>query len=99
MNSKMISTSPRWPNPPSPLTKGLKYKAWVVGGPITPGIAIGGVVNQLPLNCALTGADTQLTNGTPTITIATPYKSFSILNFFFGCSGRTDEETVNTALQ
>ena len=79
--------------------KGLTYSSWVIGGPTTGSVAVGGVADSSPPNSALTAADTELTNGTPSFTIAQPYKSFSPLDFFFGCVVRDDESTVGVATE
>ena len=77
--------------------KYLTYNAWVIGGSTTPGVAVGGVADQSPPNAALTAADVQLKNGTPSFAIAKPYKSYSLFDFYFGCVVRTDEGTVGAA--
>ena len=64
-----------------------------------PGVAVGGVANESLPNDALTAIDVQLTNGTPSFSVAKPYKSFSLLDFFFGCVVRTDEGTLGVASQ
>lgn len=79
--------------------KNLIYNAWVIGGATTPGVAVGGVASESPPNTALTAVDVQLTNGTPTFTIEKPYKSFSLLDFYFGCVVRSDEGTLGVATQ
>lgn len=91
--------SPPTLEPPVGTYKDLIYNAWVVGGATTPGVAIGGVADQSPPNSALTSPDTQLTNGTPSFIVAKPYKSFSLLDFYFGCVARTDEGTAALATQ
>ncbi|CAD6589722.1 MAG: hypothetical protein ASARMPREDX12_003945 [Alectoria sarmentosa] len=79
--------------------KNLTYNAWVIAGPLTPGVTVGGVASQSPPNAALKSVDTQLTNGRPTFTIVEPYKSFSLSDFYFGCQVRTDERTLVVATQ
>lgn len=37
--------------------------------------------------------------GTPTFTIAPPYKTFVLIDFYFGCPARTTESTANLDLQ
>ena len=80
--------------------KYLNYSAWVVAAPTTPGVALGGIVNESPPNAALTAVDVQsLAGSTPSFTVVKPYKSYSLLDFYFGCVLRTDEGTVNEASQ
>lgn len=62
-------------------------------------MAVGGVAAESPPNTALTAADVQLTNGTPSFTIAKPYKSFSFFDFYFGCVVRSDEGVLGVATQ
>lgn len=79
--------------------KDLNYNAWVIPGPLTPGVQVGGVAAESPPQVALTAVDQQTTNGTPSFTVAKPYKSWSLFDFFFGCNTRTDEPTANVATQ
>ena len=80
--------------------KYLNYSAWVLGGQLTPGVKVGGVIRQSQPNSALTAVDVQTEAGTtPSFTVVKPYKSFSLLDFYFGCVLRTDEGTVNEATQ
>ena len=86
----------------SPITtyKYLNYSAWVVSGPLTPGVKVGGITPQSPPHAALTAIDVQTEAGrTPSFTVVEPYKSFSLFDFYFGCVLRTDEGTVNEATQ
>ena len=80
--------------------KYLNYSAWVVAAPTTPGVGLGGIANKSPPNAALRAVDVQTLAGrTPSFTVLKPYKSFSLLDFYFGCVLRTDEGTVNEATQ
>lgn len=77
----------------------LVYNAWVIGGSLTTGVKLGGIANKSPPYGALTAVDTQEKNGTPSFTVAKPYKAFSVFDFYFGCVLRTDEGTANEAAQ
>ena len=69
--------------------KNLTYNAWVVGG----------VASESQPNVALTAADQQSLHGTPSFSVAKPFKSFSPLDFYFGCVVRTDEGVLGVATQ
>lgn len=80
--------------------KNLIYKTWTVGGIITlPVSKVGGIADRSPPHSAVTAVDVQVKNGTPLFTVAKPYKTFSVFDFYFGCILRTDEGTVNEAAQ
>ena len=75
--------------------KNLTYNAWVVGTPQN----IGGVASESQPNVALTAIDQQTLHGTPSLAVALPFKSFSPLDFYFGCVVRTDEGVLGVATQ
>ena len=86
--------------PPIATYKYLNYSAWVVAGQLTPGVAVGGIIRESQPNAALTAVDVQTEAGrTPSFTVVKPYKSFSLLDFYFGCVLRTDENTADEATQ
>ncbi|KAF6218205.1 hypothetical protein HO133_006166 [Letharia lupina] len=58
--------------------KSLTFNAFVLAGPSTPGVKVGGVANQSPPNAVLTSVTETLTNGTPSIVVAKSYKSWSL---------------------
>lgn len=63
-------------------------------------VSVGGLETHSPQVFLLTAFDVQDTAGkTPSFTVAPPYKSFSPLDFWFGCVGRTMEGTVQLATQ
>ena len=47
----------------------------------------------------MTSTEIQLKQGTPSFTVAAPYKSFGLYDFYFGCAVRTGEPTANAAVQ
>lgn len=47
----------------------------------------------------ITSSIEQSTNGTPSLVIAAPYKSFSFYDFYFGCATRTAETAATVAVQ
>ncbi|KAM0805812.1 hypothetical protein BDR22DRAFT_906423 [Usnea florida] len=75
--------------------KNLTYNAWVVGTPQN----LGGVASESQPNSALTAIDQQTLHGTPSFSVASPFKSFSPLDFYFGCTLRTDEGVLGVATQ
>lgn len=81
--------------------KYLKYQAWVllIGAVTDVPVRVGGVATQSPPVRILTSADIQLQQGTSSFTVAAPYRSFGLYDFYFGCQVRTGEPTANAALQ
>ena len=69
----------------------------VLTGNTTSVVAIGGVASASPPNRALTSEQQQLTNGTASFAVASPYKSLNLLDFFFACTLRTSEGAVALA--
>lgn len=45
----------------------------------------------------ITGAQDQHFHGVPSFTVLQPFKSFCLLDFYFGCATRTDENMRNAA--
>ncbi|KAL9610364.1 MAG: hypothetical protein Q9167_004934 [Letrouitia subvulpina] len=87
--------------PPSPYLD-LNYNSFSVYGSLAPGtFPISGVVTHSPPQGILTGSTDQATSGTPSLTVAPPYKSVTFDSFYFGCSlsipeGAVDEATTCT---
>ena len=81
--------------------KYLNYQAWVLPNGATAAIPVrvGGVASQSPPVRILTSTDIQLQRGTPSFTVAAPYKSFGVYDFYFGCTMRTGEAAANAATQ
>ena len=81
--------------------KYLKYQAWVtpISAVTAVPVRVGGVATQSPPGRILTASDVQLREGTPSFTVAAPYKSFGLYDFYFGCQVRTGEAAANAALQ
>lgn len=80
----------------------MKYQAWArpFGALSGVPVRVGGVATKSPPNLIYTSVDIQLQQkGTPSFTVAAPYSSFGLYDFYFGCSTRTDEPTANAALQ
>lgn len=80
---------------------GLNYQAWNVPNTIgvTVPVRVGGLATHSQLNQLITTADIQLTAGTPSFTVASPYKIFSPLDFWFGCVARLMQGTAMLATQ
>ncbi|CAD6590186.1 MAG: hypothetical protein ASARMPRED_004606 [Alectoria sarmentosa] len=60
---------------------------------------VGGVAIHTPPNAILTTSEQQGTNGTPSLTVAKPYTSIGLVDFWFGCSAHTSESVANLATQ
>lgn len=60
---------------------------------------VGGVATHTEPNAILTSSEQQGTNGTPSLTIAKPYSSLGLINFWFGCAAHTGEAVAGLALQ
>lgn len=72
----------------------LTYNSFIV---INNTLAIvGGVAPHSPPNNIL---GVQSSNGTPSVTVATPYKTFSLESFWFGCDADLQQGSVNVAKQ
>ena len=78
---------------------GLTYNAIVATGSTGSTVAVGGIVKASPPMSALTSSQQQITNGTASFAVASPYKSFGLLDFFFGCTVHTGEGAVSVASQ
>lgn len=60
---------------------------------------VGGLALVSPPNRIISQVQNRLTNGTASFTVAKPYKSLGLLDFFFGCTARTPEGTVALAAE
>ncbi|KAL6716655.1 hypothetical protein ACLMJK_006223 [Lecanora helva] len=81
--------------------KGLTYEAFVVGGPPL-GVSlpsVGGVAAQSGHNYAVSEIVRNVLNGTTSVVVASPYKSVSLLDFYFGCSTATANGVVKEAIE
>ena len=79
-----LATSPVTALPPSVGTyQFITYNAWAVGsvsGEVT------GIAAHTEPNIIATLVETQLIKGTPSLTVASPYTAFGLIDFWFGCN-------------
>ncbi|CAF9935376.1 MAG: hypothetical protein HETSPECPRED_009769 [Heterodermia speciosa] len=76
---------------------GLTFSSWV---PVSFSLSlVGGIRPKSPKIAILTSAAIQSNSGTPFFTAAAPYKSFTLLDFYFGCNVPTQEGVVDKTTQ
>ena len=75
--------------------KGLFFNSWVINSATT----VSGVVPHTLPNEIVTAIEQQATNGTPTISPVSPYKSFDLYSFYFGCPADSGEGSLGAAVQ
>ncbi|MCJ1248459.1 hypothetical protein MMC30_005677 [Trapelia coarctata] len=83
---------------PSPSTyKNLTYNGWVVFA-ASP-VALGGFKSQTPPNRLVTSPVIEAQQGgvTPSMTVASPYRSFTASDFYFGCATNAMQNVATVA--
>lgn len=75
----------------------MTYNSFSLGN--TADMLVGGIPAHTEPNAIITNSQQQGINGSPSLTIAKPYKSFGLIDFWFGCSAHSGEGAANLAIR